>query len=125
MTLMTYDVVNIVKKEFIKLIIRQTRLYKHLNKFFCNICNICCCRLGNMSTILANSNEAMCCEYISAILHASLCIVKRITNKELTLTSQLEVVGEESTGRVGYAIKAFEELICITEGKLHQVVMGF
>src|SRR3954454_18000045 len=101
MTLMTYDVINIVKKEFIKLIIRQTRLYKRVNKFFCNICNICYCRLGNMSTILANSNEAMCCEYIS-ILHASLCIIKRRTNKKLTLASQLEVVGEESTGRVGY-----------------------
>ncbi|CAG8516720.1 385_t:CDS:2 [Dentiscutata erythropus] len=83
------------------------------------------CRLGNMGTILADSNEAMCCEYISAILHALLYIVKRITNKELTLASQLEVVGEESTGRVDYAIKALEELICITEGKLHQVVMGF
>ena len=41
------------------------------------------------------------------------------------MAPQLEVVSEESTGRVDYAIKAFEELICITEGKLHQVVMGF
>ena len=78
-----------------------------------------------MGTMLADSNEAMRCEYISAILHASLYIVKRITKKELTLAPQLEVVGEESTGRVDYAIKALEELICITEGKLHQVVMGF
>jgi hypothetical protein len=78
-----------------------------------------------MGSILADSNEAMCCEYISAILHASLYIVKRITDKELTLALQLEVVGEESTGRVDYAIKALEELLRITEGKLHQVVMGF
>src|SRR5438270_13137910 len=78
-----------------------------------------------MGTLLADSNETMRCEYISAILHASLYIVKRITKKELTLAPQLEVVGEESTGRVDYAIKALEELICITEGKLHQVVMGF
>ncbi|PKK58988.1 hypothetical protein RhiirC2_795471 [Rhizophagus irregularis] len=82
-------------------------------------------RLGNMGTMLADSNEAMRCEYISAILHASLYIVKRITKKELTLAPQLEVVGEGSTGRVDYATKALEELICITEGKLHQVVMGF
>jgi hypothetical protein len=78
-----------------------------------------------MGSILADSNEAMRCEYISAILHASLYIVKRITDKELTLAPQLEIVGEESTGRVDYAIKALEELLCITEGKLHQVVMGF
>src|SRR5947207_9497492 len=79
-----------------------------------------------MGTLLADSNEAMRCEYISTILHASLYIVKRITtDKELTLAPQLEVVSEESTGQVDYAIKALEELICITEGKLHQVTMGF
>ncbi|RGB33951.1 hypothetical protein C1646_761136 [Rhizophagus diaphanus] len=56
-------------------------------------------RLGNMGTILADSNEAMRCEYISAILHALLYIVKRITIKNLlTLAPQLEVVGKESTG---------------------------
>jgi len=78
-----------------------------------------------MGTLLADSNEAMRCEYISTILHASLYIVKRITEKEeLTLVPKLEVVGEESTGRVDYAIKALEELICITEGKLHQVTMA-
>ncbi|GES90374.1 hypothetical protein GLOIN_2v1502041 [Rhizophagus clarus] len=83
-------------------------------------------RLGNMGTLLADSNEAMRCEYISTILHASLYIVKRIiSDKDLTLVPQLEVVGEESTGRVDYAIKTLEELICITEGKLHQVTMGF
>ena len=82
-------------------------------------------RLGNIESILADSNEAIRCEYISTILHASLYIVKRITDKELILAPQLEIVREESTGRVDYAIKAFEELLCITEGKLHQVVMGF
>jgi len=49
-----------------------------------------------MGSILADSNEAMQCEYISAILHASLYIVKRITQKELTLDPQLEIVGEET-----------------------------
>src|SRR4051812_16830481 len=78
-----------------------------------------------MGTMLVNSNEIMCCKYISAILHASLYIVKRIIKKELTLAPQLEVVSEESTGRVDYAIKALKKLICITEEKLHQVVMSF
>ncbi|GBB89935.1 hypothetical protein RclHR1_01680006 [Rhizophagus clarus] len=40
-------------------------------------------------------------------------------------TMLADIVGEESTGRVDYAIKTLEELICITEGKLHQVTMGF
>ena len=54
---------------------------------------------GNMGSILADSNEAMQCEYISAILHASLYIVKRITQKELTLDLQLEIIGEENSWR--------------------------
>jgi len=65
----------------------------------------------------------MRCEYISTILHALLYIVKRITQKELTLAPQLKVVGEENTRRVDYAIKALEELICITKGKLHQILI--
>ncbi|PKY52395.1 hypothetical protein RhiirA4_470001 [Rhizophagus irregularis] len=77
-------------------------------------------RLENMGSILTDSNEAMRCEYISTILHASLYIVKRITSKEITLAPKLEVVGEESTGQVDYAIKALKEFLCIMEGKLHQ-----
>ncbi|GES78568.1 hypothetical protein GLOIN_2v1789471 [Rhizophagus clarus] len=49
----------------------------------------------------------------------------RITEKEITLASQLEVVSEKNTGHIDYAVKALEELICITEGKLYQVVTGF
>ncbi|RGB38115.1 hypothetical protein C1646_15429 [Rhizophagus diaphanus] len=82
-------------------------------------------RLGNMEALLVDSNESMRCENISAILYALLYIVKRITNKELILAPQLEVVGEESTGQVDHANKALEELICITERMLHQAVMGF
>jgi hypothetical protein len=44
-----------------------------------------------MGTLLADSNEAMRCEYISTILHASLYVVKRITEKEeLTCLRSLE-----------------------------------
>ena len=46
------------------------------------------CRLGNMGPLLADSNEAVRCEYISVILHASLYIVKRITEKEITLVEK-------------------------------------
>jgi hypothetical protein len=78
-----------------------------------------------MGSVKAYSNEAMRCEYISSILHASLQLVKKLTKKDLILKPHFEVVGEESTGRVDYAIKALEELICITEGKSHQVDIGF
>ena len=70
-------------------------------------------------------NEAIRCEYISTILHACICIVKQRTGKEISLRPQLEIVGEENTGRVDYAVKALEELICITEGKKYQITIGF
>ena len=37
-------------------------------------------------------------------------IVKKISDKEITLAPQLEIVGEENTGQVDYAIKTLEEL---------------
>ncbi|CAG8817695.1 4486_t:CDS:2, partial [Gigaspora margarita] len=82
-------------------------------------------KLRNIKTILANSNEAMRCEYILSILYALLYIVKRITKKELSIAFQLEVVGKVNTNYVNYAIKVLKKLICITEGKLYQVTMGF
>ncbi|RIA83432.1 hypothetical protein C1645_833821 [Glomus cerebriforme] len=47
-----------------------------------------------MGTV-ADSNEAVRCEYISIILHACIGIVKKLTGKEISLNPQLEVVGEE------------------------------
>jgi len=52
--------------------------------------------------------------------HASI-----LTGKEISLYPHFEVVGEENTVHVDYAIKALEELICITEGKQHQISIGF
>ena len=36
-------------------------------------------------------------------------IVRELTRKKISLNPQFEVVGEENTGRVDYAIKALEE----------------
>ncbi|PKY60916.1 hypothetical protein RhiirA4_485213, partial [Rhizophagus irregularis] len=81
-------------------------------------------RLRNMGPVV-ESNEAIRCEYISAILHACINIVRELTGKKISLNPQFEVVGEENTGRVDYAIQALEELICITEGKQYQIAIGF
>lgn len=81
-------------------------------------------RLSNMGTVV-ESNEAIRCEYISAILHACTILSKNLWEKEIGLNPQFEVDGEESIVRVDYAIKALEELICITEGKQHQIAIGF
>ena len=45
-----------------------------------------------MGTVV-ESNEAMRCEYISAMLHACITIVKKITGKKISLKPQLEIDG--------------------------------
>jgi len=73
---------------------------------------------------VVDTNEAMRCEYISTILHASVSLLEG-----LVISPQADIVGEENTGRVDYAIKKIinemlEEIICITEGKQNQATMG-
>ncbi|CAG8468680.1 10475_t:CDS:2 [Funneliformis mosseae] len=72
---------------------------------------------------VVDSNEAMRCEYISTILHTAVSILS-----DLVITSQANIIGEENTGCVDYAIKKIisemlEEIICITEGKQNQATM--
>ncbi|GBC44437.2 hypothetical protein GLOIN_2v1725482 [Rhizophagus irregularis DAOM 181602=DAOM 197198] len=80
-------------------------------------------RIKNMGPVV-DSNEAMRCEYISTILHTAVSILG-----DLVITPQANIIGEENTGRVDYAIKKIisellEEIICITEGKQNQATMG-
>ncbi|RIA94239.1 hypothetical protein C1645_818330 [Glomus cerebriforme] len=51
-------------------------------------------RSRTMGTVVPDSNESMCCEFISAILHSAIFHVKRITKKNITLDLQFE----EGTG---------------------------
>ncbi|CAG8484119.1 3643_t:CDS:2 [Ambispora leptoticha] len=79
-------------------------------------------RIKNMGPVV-DTNEAMRCEYISTILHASVSLLEG-----LVISPQADIVGEENTGRVNYAIKKIinemlEEIICITEGKQNQATM--
>ncbi|CAG8480605.1 2867_t:CDS:10 [Paraglomus occultum] len=84
-------------------------------------------RLGlkNLGGLAPDSNEAVRCEFISPILHASVNLLEG-----LILAPQFEVVGDETTGRVDYTVKKLldslrEEIMCITESKPHQVAIGF
>ncbi|PKY56483.1 hypothetical protein RhiirA4_549253 [Rhizophagus irregularis] len=54
--------------------------------------------------IIINANEATCCEFISTILLFS---------------------GEDATGRVDYAIKSLEDLLCVAEGKPRNIKIGY
>ena len=80
-------------------------------------------RIKNIGPIIDN-NEAMRCKYISTILHTAVSLLDG-----LVITPQANIIGEENTGRVDYAIKKIiseilEEIICITEGKQNQATMG-
>src|SRR5579871_1690750 len=73
-------------------------------------------KLSNVET-MTDANKATRCEFISAILHASIAIAKKLTSQDIS--------GEDSTGRVDYAIKALEDLLCITEGKPRNIKIGY
>ncbi|RGB35116.1 hypothetical protein C1646_759769, partial [Rhizophagus diaphanus] len=73
-------------------------------------------KLSNVET-MTDANEATRCEFISAILHASIAIAKKLTSQDIFIVLQKDVSGEDATGRVDYAIKSLEDLLCITEGK--------
>ncbi|PKY40507.1 hypothetical protein RhiirA4_453894 [Rhizophagus irregularis] len=80
-------------------------------------------RIRNMGPVI-DSNEAIRCEYISTILHTAVSLLE-----DLMITPQSNIIGEENTGRVDYAIKKIiseilEEIICITEGKPFQETLG-
>ena len=81
--------------------------------------------LTNIET-MTDANEATRCEFILSILHASLAIVRRITKEEkLYISLQKDISGEEASGRVDYAIKGKEDLMCIAEGKPRNIKIGY
>uniref|UniRef100_U9SMZ7 SAM domain-containing protein n=1 Tax=Rhizophagus irregularis (strain DAOM 181602 / DAOM 197198 / MUCL 43194) TaxID=747089 RepID=U9SMZ7_RHIID len=74
-------------------------------------------RLKNYGTLVVDSLEAMRNEYVVAILHTAINITRDSTGEELSMRPEYEVIGDESTGRVDFAIKKAENLICVTEDK--------
>ncbi|RHZ76804.1 hypothetical protein Glove_192g30 [Diversispora epigaea] len=81
-------------------------------------------RLTNIKS-MTDANEATRCEFISSILHASIAISQRLTNKEINIELQRNISGEEAFGRVNYIITGMEDLLCITEGKPRNIKIGY
>ena len=81
-------------------------------------------KLSNVET-MTDANEAMRCEFILAILHASIAIAKNLTSQDIFIVLQKDISGEDTTGRVDYAIKSLEDLLCITEGKPRNIKIGY
>ena len=62
-------------------------------------------RMKHYGSLVVDSLESMRNEYVSTILHTALHIAGDVTNKEFTMRPEYEIIGEESCGRVDYAIK--------------------
>jgi hypothetical protein len=62
-------------------------------------------RLKSYGTLVMTSLESMRNEYVSTILHTALRIAEDITKKKFSMRPEYEIIGDESSGRVDYAIK--------------------
>ena len=81
-------------------------------------------KLSNVET-MTDANEATRCEFISSILHASIAIAKKLTSQDIFIVLQKDISGEDTTGRVDYAIKSLEDLLYITEGKPRNIKIRY
>src|SRR6266542_2894762 len=81
-------------------------------------------KLLNVET-MTDANKVTRCEFISAILHASIAIAKKLTTQDIFIVLQKDISGEDATGRVDYAIKSLEDLLCITEEKPRNIKIGY
>jgi len=62
-------------------------------------------RLKSYGTLVMTSLESMRNEYVSTILHTTLRIAEDITKKKFSMRPEYEIIGDESSGRIDYAIK--------------------
>ncbi len=81
-------------------------------------------KLSNIET-MTDANEVTHCKFISSILHVSIAIAKKLTSQDIFIVFQKDVSGEDATDRVDYVIKNLKDLFCITEGKPHNIKIGY
>ena len=55
--------------------------------------------------VMLTSLDSMRNEYVSTILHTALRIAEDTTKKKFSMRPEYEIIGDESSGRVDYAIK--------------------
>src|SRR6266540_188212 len=80
--------------------------------------------LSNVETI-TDANKVTRCEFILAILYASIAIAKKLISQDIFIVLQKDISGEDATGWVDYAIKSLEDLLCITEGKPRNIKIRY
>ena len=83
----------------------QTHEIQDSNKHFKHCIENILFRMKHYGSLVVDSLESMRNEYVSTILHTSLHIAGDVTSKEFSMRPEFEIIGEESSGRVDYAIK--------------------
>ncbi|EXX50425.1 hypothetical protein RirG_270930 [Rhizophagus irregularis DAOM 197198w] len=89
----------------------QTHKIQDSNKHFEHCGMEILVRLKNYGSLVMNSLEAMRNEYVVAIFHIAINITRDSTGEELSMKPKYEVIGDESTGRVDFAIKVMESFL--------------
>ncbi|RGB24637.1 hypothetical protein C1646_772791 [Rhizophagus diaphanus] len=100
----------------LKKMLHRNKKINNDNKAFGHCMDDIILKLFNLKS-MTDANEATCCEFISAILYASIAIAKNLTSQDIFIVLQKDISSEDATGRVDYTIKSLEEFLCITEGK--------
>jgi hypothetical protein len=83
----------------------QTHEIQDTNKHFEHCVENILFRMKHYGSLVLDSLESMRNEYVSTILHTSLHIAGDATRKEFSMRPEYEIIGDESCGRVDYAIK--------------------
>ena len=60
-------------------------------------------------------------EFILSILHALIAITRRLTNKEINIELQRDILGEEASGQVDYAISGIEDNLKISKSVICRI----
>ncbi|GES98287.1 hypothetical protein GLOIN_2v1869616 [Rhizophagus clarus] len=110
--------------ETIPLFSPQTHEVQDSNKHFEHCIENILFRMKNYGSLVLDSLESMRNEYVSTILHTALHIAGDVVSKEFSMRPEYEIIGDESCGRVDYAIKEAENLICVTEDKCTKQVLS-
>ncbi|PKK57600.1 hypothetical protein RhiirC2_721118, partial [Rhizophagus irregularis] len=81
--------------------------------------------MKHYGSLVVDSLESMRNKYVSTILHTytALHIAEDESSKEFSMRPEFEIIGEESSGRVDYAITESENLICVTEDKVQRNIL--
>ena|SRR2546421_80851 len=96
----------------IPIFLLQTHKIQDIDKHFEHCMAEILVRLKNYGSLVMDSLEAIRNEYVVAILHTAINITRDATGREFSMRPEYEVTGDESSGRIDFAIKVIGYFFC-------------